>query len=324
MKILAVGVARSGTSFLGELFRQNPELVYLYEPFWGDTFFARRQWTWLTEADRDPEAERLLRETFDGRFDELERQQPTPQHAKGGFASRREELEAQVTAQQNGAALPFAIKEIRLNMHLRWAAAVLGPELRIVHLVRDPRGVAASFLFSDDKPASGLRRLLGAAGGRRAAEPSEDSLYREWGGWFREGIQPRLGPDYREYGRLFDSDRPHERVAARWVVFTGQALTDAATLPAAQYLRVRYEDLCRDPLGVAGDIYRFLGRLLPATVEQWLVSNTQGGDRGDRYGTSRNSREMVDVWKTQLDRRQISDIEAVCRPVMAQLGYEPF
>ncbi len=324
MKVLAVGVARSGTSFLGELFRRNPGTPYLFEPFWGDTFFVRKQWTWLTEADDEPEAETILREVFEGRFEALERQQAAPKNRRRGFASRGEELRASLGSRWPGRADDFALKEIRLNLHLRWAARVLGPALRIVHLVRDPRGVVASFLFAEQKRRPSVRTLLTSPVQTvRRAFTSAQTLLDEWSDWLRIPDR-RLAPPFASLGALFDTGEPHQRVAARWAAATVHALEDSERLGPGQYFRVRYEDLCLDPVGQARRVYRFLDRPLPGAVEDWLLENTRGGDRQNRYGTSRNSLEMPHVWKTQLTRQQISDVEAVAASVMARLGYEPY
>jgi hypothetical protein len=70
-------------------------------------------------------------------------------------------------------------------------------------------------------------------------------------------------------------------------------------------------------------VYRFLGRPLPAPVEAWLLANTRGGDRRDRYGASRHSADMPDAWRGQLTRRQVTEIGAICAPVMERVGYTP-
>jgi hypothetical protein len=88
----------------------------------------------------------------------------------------------------------------------------------------------------------------------------------------------------------------------------GQAVTDSAQIPTAGYLRVRYEDLCLDPVGTAERIYAWLGVPLPQQVTEWLTVNTSGGRRGDRFGTARDSAAMLDVWRRQLDRRQVRDV----------------
>lgn len=318
MKILAVGVARSGTSFLGELFRQNPDMPYLYEPFWGSTFVAEWQCFWLTEADSRPEGDRLVQEVFAGCFDELQRQQPAPQRGGRGWTSRRDELAAGL-AYENGilASKHLAVKEIRLNMHLGWVSRLVGPDLRIIHLTRDPRGVVASFLKPAEKPSL-ARRFLPRKGPRGGA----GTLYDEWGDWSGLPAHRRFAPEHEAYGRLLGRGAAHERVAARWAVCTAHAMTDTERLAPGRYLRVRYEDLCRDPFGEASRIYDFLAETLPRPVGAWLAENTRAGNRNDRYSTSRNSLEMVDVWKTQLTRPQIRDVDTLCGPLMAALGYE--
>jgi len=320
MKVLVVGVARSGTSFLGEVFHQNPALSYLYEPFWGNTTIKQRQCIWLTEKDEEPESARLLREVFAGTFDELERQQPDPQMCQQ-FATRREEVARYLNGRAITNETNVVIKEIRLNMQLRWVTKVMGLDLRIVHLIRDPRGVVASFLLPTNGKAnrSGVGQVLGlrsmfSRGG------ADNTMYSDWE-WNRTPDMQRYAPEFQRYCPLLDRGQPHTRIAARWFLMTAHAISDAGKIPGAQYHRVRYEDLCRDPLGTAGRIYDFLGKKMPQAVIDWLAENTRSGSRQERYGTSRNSLEMVDVWRSQLNRRQIRDIESLCGPLMETLGY---
>jgi hypothetical protein len=321
MKVLVIGVARSGTSFAGELFRQNPEVTYLYEPFFGDTVLRKRQWVWRTEESREPSAERLLREVFDGCFRELERQQTAPMGSGGGYASRADELRAGMRRHPAATDPPIVVKEIRLNMQLRWVARVLGDQLRVVHVVRDPRGVAASFLWSGRGSRVSLeffrRRMPGASKKERSAG---DTLLDQWA-WFEPPDEWALAPSYQRYEALLGKGKAHARLAARWSILTGHALDDAEGLPRGHYLRVRYEDLCLDPLGEARRVYGFLSRPLPASVEDWMLTHTRGGDRQERYGTSRDSAVMADVWRQQLTRRQVTEITAICSPVMERVGY---
>jgi hypothetical protein len=329
VKVLVVGVARSGTSFLGEIFRQNPDMAYLYEPFWGNTVIKERQCIWLTEGDHEPQSERLLRDVFNGQFDELERQQPRPQNPQ--FSSRREEATRYLRGGEIERGTDVVMKEIRLNMQMRWVLKVVGPDLRIVHLVRDPRGVAASFLLpmentikdeiSEAQNGSRAHRFLSRPlAFLNSGQAVEQTMYAGWE-WNKAPEMQRFAPEFQSYGRWLDTGAPHQRIAARWALLTGHAIADSEKVPAAQYHRVRYEDLCRDPAGVSSRIYEFLGKPMPQTVTEWLLQNTRNGNREDRYATSRNSREMIDVWKSQLTRRQARAIESLCRPLMEVLGY---
>jgi hypothetical protein len=319
--VLVVGVARSGTTFLGELFRQNPAIAYLHEPFWGDTAIRRWQCHWRTEDAEWPEGAALLRDVFAGRVAAVGREQHTAQDPTR-FASRAAELSAQLAGRDARRVHAFVVKEIRLNMQLRWAHAVLGPALRTVHIVRDPRGVVASFLLPPSRrvPVRDLvTRPLAAV--RRCVQPGP-TMYRDWQ-WDEAPAVRRFAPEHAAYAARLDDGAPHQKVAARWAVITAHALDDALALPPGRCLRVRYEDLCLDPSATARTIYDFLGLPLPTPVTDWIARNTRTGDRRDRYGTARNSREMPEVWKRQLTAREIAEVDEICAPLMRLLGYAP-
>ena len=184
MKALVIGMARSGTSFLGEIFHQNPDLVYLYEPFWGDTSIKACQFFWRTEEDSWPEGETLLRDAFDGRFEEACRRQSSPWQSKR-FTSRWEELNSQLGGRTITNGTSVVIKEIRLNLQLRWVQKVMGPDLQFVHLVRDPRGVVGSFLFQRPREIPSLQVMMfqpltALKALKRWIGPRE-TMFRHWG-----------------------------------------------------------------------------------------------------------------------------------------------
>ncbi|ELT94994.1 hypothetical protein CAPTEDRAFT_141594 [Capitella teleta] len=95
----------------------------------------------------------------------------------------------------------------------------------------------------------------------------------------------------------------------------------------AKYLQkrikiVRYEDLARDPAGIAVDIYRFLGVEMPQRVLKWISRNTAGGalDRS-MFSTTRNSSAVAERWKQNLPHEHKLSSTKICKNTLIMLGY---
>ena len=290
--VLAFGMARSGTSFLGELFRRNPTVRYLYEPF-RSLRLARDEFVRMPADAEAQEEVRLVAEVAAGRLDGLAAHDPgllawLAKHGHVDDPARRR----------------TAIKEIKVNLHLGWIERALAGVPRYIHIVRDPRAVVASF----------ARKPVGAGG-------DKPLLIEHWG-WNRPPAEMRLAEEFAPFAAHLRSPDPIEFVSAAWVVMVGHAARDGASLPNQRFRRILYEDLARDPLREAAVLYDWLGWELTSEVTKWLEANTVGGNREARFSTARDSRAMIDAWKGQLDRSAIDVVQAICGPLMDELGYE--
>lgn len=296
--VVLVGMARSGTSFLGELFRQNREYSYLFEPF-ARTPLAAQEFCWKSEShvEGDPMV-------------------PVVQAVCSGDVGPLLPLDAKILewlesrGYRRGARRPkVALKEIKVNLHLRWLHGALGGNVRILHIVRDPRGVVDSFQYAKRRPQE-----VGSSG-------ASQTLREHWG-WEEAPLEIRLHRQ-QELASLFGSASGVDDLAARWTVLVGHAIEASRVLPATVYHRIRYEDLCNAPVEVADRIFAWLGEPLPEEVRTWLRANTVGGDRSARYSTSRDSRSMASIWRERLSRRQQQRIGEIAGGVMEEAGYDP-
>jgi hypothetical protein len=66
------------------------------------------------------------------------------------------------------------------------------------------------------------------------------------------------------------------------------------------YRIVEYEALCADPIAIFRDLYGFAQLDWDETAEAYIVEHTSHGDRSKSYYVSRNSREMIDTWRTEI------------------------
>lgn len=145
----------------------------------------------------------------------------------------------------------------------------LFPSAKLVHLVRDGRGVIASVLPID---------------------------------W---------GPDTT-------------RDATRWWI-ERLAFGLAAELEwPERVLRVRYEDLIRDPVAELGRICRFTGLAYhPSMLETTGYRPPPDFDTANALIGSGIETARADAWRTSLSPLQIEGFEAIARDLLCHLGYTP-
>ena len=110
-----------------------------------------------------------------------------------------------------------------------------------------------------------------------------------------------------------------------WLDLTRVGIEQSPPLTAAgRLLFMRYEDLCRNPVGVLAELAAFLGvsKLRPA-----IEMSSSSRDAATHEMTSRSVRvgaidqRSIGVWRTTLTATQCSQVDAVTRQLRASLGY---
>lgn len=164
-------------------------------------------------------------------------------------------------------------------------------DLKIIHLVRDPRAILASRImaFSDQ--------------------------FRPWKIWNSTGRQPR----YVDLSQITSTCKDMTASAE-----TG--LQRPAWL-RGRYLLVRYEDLAFNPKDKAGEIYRFVGLDMESRVQAWITKNTRSNVSSQsewnyRYSTSRDSRATAESWRLRLSFDIVKTVQELCTDALSLLGYK--
>lgn len=286
---------RSGSSFLGEIFNQNNDFTYFFEPLTSITqAIMHRKMNGLYFT-------RYAHEVFDGILHRDFSQMPngwwsgyvpritcsaialSPYYRLCGAHDNTErplsltEKMGQLdvaTRKRNG----VAIKTIRVQSLNELKDFVTDPSLnvKVIHLVRDPRGVMNS---------------------RKNMKEGNLDLLRRKG---------HVADEVLDLCQHMDKTLKVRSVSS-WL--------------NGRYKLVRYEDAAENPLRIAEEIYKFVGVDLPPSVAVWLNKNTKH-DEGDRYSRTRNSKAAASAWRTQLDYRNVLEIQQKCANSMAKLGYK--
>ncbi|XP_061078095.1 carbohydrate sulfotransferase 6 [Conger conger] len=317
--VLLLSSWRSGSSFLGQTFSQHPDVFYLMEPAWHVWTTLRQPGAWaLRMAVRD-----LMRSVFLCDMSVLESYTPanrnvsqifmwshsralcsppacplTPRDAFSNETACKLRCDARGLQGAQAACRSYShvvLKEVRFFDLEPLYPLLRDPtlDLRIIHLVRDPRAVARS----RDKSAKALTR--------------DNALVLEKG--------DTLVTDTR-YDVLEAVCRSHVRIYETAVLNPPEFLR-------GRYKLVRYEDLVRDTSAEVEDMYDFAGLEMSERLQEWIYRVTHGKGSGTRKEafqiTSRNAADVSQAWRTTLPFDKVRRIQQLCKGAMELMGYRP-
>ncbi|KAM4821246.1 carbohydrate sulfotransferase 2 [Thomomys bottae] len=342
---------RSGSSFFGELFNQHPDVFFLYEPVWhvwqklypGDAVSlqgaARDMLSALYRCDLSvfqlygPAGGGGRNLTTLGIFgaatNKVVCSAPLcPAYRKEVVAlvddrvckkcppQRLARLEAECRRYR-----ALAIKGVRV-----FDVAVLAPllrdpalDLKVVHLVRDPRAVAASRIRSRHGLIRESLQVVRSRDPRahRAPPPAPDGAHRPGGGGGGARKEGAGGPaDYHALGAM--------EVICHSMAATLQTALRPPDWLRGRYLAVRYEDLVGDPVRTLRRVYAFVGLPVSAAMEQFALNMTSGPAAAAKpfVVSARNATQAASAWRSALSFAQVRQVEEFCAQPMAVLGYE--
>ena len=309
--ILLFGMPRSGTTWIGKIFDSHPDTLYRHEPdSWGllnalplmapttdaDAWapLARDFWVRLPQMKQTKVA--ASTPFFPKRYHSPLRHQLFRMNALAAKAAARVFGEQPVHHFIRGVDLPrvrTVWKSIESLGRIGVIERALDPCYGI-HIARHPCGYVASVLrgeaqrrFTSDVAASDDLELF--------------SLCLDT-------------PTAREHGLTLDAlaaMHPVERLAWRWVLYNAKAMEDIAERPRCMTLR--YEDLCRDPVGVARALFDFTGLAWNAQSERFLGDST-ARDVGRYYSVVKEPLKAAFRWERELSAADIDRIEAIVEP----------
>ncbi|XP_062316755.1 carbohydrate sulfotransferase 6 [Osmerus eperlanus] len=324
--VLLLSSWRSGSSFLGEVFSQNPSVFYLMEPAWHVwTTLKRPGARALRMAVRD-----LLRSIFQCDMSTLDAYMPeqhslssifmwshsralcsppscplTPRHLfSNETACRKHCISAGGLQKAADACQTYShvvLKEVRFFELESLYPLLQDPtlDLRIIHLIRDPRAVARS----REQAANALSQ--------------DNALVLEQGDC--EGKRTGKDPDAKElYAVMQEVCRSHVRIHETAVLKPPDFLR-------GRYKMVRYEDMVRNPLQEINKMYQFVGLEMTEKLQEWIYRVTHGKGKGTQKEafqiTSRNAADVSQAWRSSLAHSKVKRIQEVCKGAMSMLGY---
>uniref|UniRef100_A0A8C5RZX2 Sulfotransferase n=1 Tax=Laticauda laticaudata TaxID=8630 RepID=A0A8C5RZX2_LATLA len=344
---------RTGSSFLGELFNQHPDVFYLYEPMWhlwqalypGDALSLqgalRDMMRSLFRCDfsvlrlyATPPAGRNLSTAsiFGWRTNKVICSAPFCPHAAraradvglvDGAACERScpprplrELEAECRKYP-----VMVIKDVRLLELGALLPLLRDPDLNlhVIQLFRDPRAVHNSRLKAK-------QALL-----RESIQVLRSRYHAEFRALPRRQLPPaaaaaigggavRAHPQHRAEFFLGGALEVICQAWLRDLIFSRRA-------PAwlrRRYTQVRYEDLVLEPRSQLSRLLRFADLPALPALEAFVFNMTHGAAYSSERPfliSARDAREAIHAWRERLSREQVRQVEATCGEAMRLLSY---
>ncbi|XP_075041983.1 carbohydrate sulfotransferase 6-like isoform X2 [Mixophyes fleayi] len=313
--ILIISSWRSGSSFVGQIFNHHDDVFYLFEP--GHSIWMRfmhESVELLHYMVRD-----LLRSLFTCDVSSLKQYLPGGGQyisSMGFFAESRalcfppacsayipsEGFDRhQCSHRCKNTTLDNVEKACRTYSHIVMKTvrildlSVLLPlfrdpalDLRILHLVRDPRAVASSRKYFS-LTTEDLIVLKGNNNNKKAT-----------------------------------TDEVMAKVCNAQVAINQVAKASGDTLNG-RYMLIRYEDLVKEPILNVKQIFAFAGLKLNDELERWVfnVTHAEATQEKGFMTFSKKSSKVVQRWRTTLDFQKVKEIESKCEAAMDLFGYLP-
>ncbi|KAM4696547.1 carbohydrate sulfotransferase 4-like [Rhinophrynus dorsalis] len=318
--ILIISSWRSGSSFLGQIFNQHPNVFYLFEP-------ARVVWVKFPGESVDVlhyPVRDLLRSLFSCDMSPLHSYLPrggrdisdlpfwaeswalcsppacTALDSDDGYdrptcflrcgQAPLEKMSEACTTHSHVVMKVVRILDLSTLLPLFQDASL---DLRVIHLVRDPRAVAASRLSFDVLQDDNLI----VTGGREAKEK-------------RNG-DPNLT---QVMAKICSSQ-----------VAINEFSRLAETSLKGRYMMIRYEDLAREPVYNVQRIYSFAGLKLTGKLQMWVhnVTHQWGPYQSGFTNFAMVSQEIVQKWRKHFNHSIVREIQEECKEAMEVFGYSP-
>lgn len=308
--ILIISNARSGSSYLGQIFNHHPQVFYIYEPLITFQVTSVRNSSLYEQT-----ALGLLRDIFNCRFKQQTEFLSFMSHMQlnrfSSHAFTSPYCKNITNAKDNRTTiyckdLDPLITSLSCSLHSHTVVKVLAhrlpfldvdrlqrllardrDNLKIIHLMRDPRAVIAS-------------------------------MDRVGWGWETSAVKMAT-TNFSHFTNLVQKFCSNSIRTLRLALLAESKFPD-------RYKLVRYEDLVKLPLNVSQGLFDFTGIPMSDQVMNYLNSGTQSRDSGANhaYGTLRkNASLLIDAWRNQFSIEAVRMVESQCWPVLEILRYTP-
>ncbi|XP_074523952.1 carbohydrate sulfotransferase 6-like [Halichoeres trimaculatus] len=310
VQVLLLSSWRSGSTFMGQVFNQHLSVFSLIEPAWHVWNTVLKPASVLRMAVRD-----MLWSLFRCDLSVMEAYLPEHPNISALFKWRdsralcsppacsftprnqgqcEKRCNVQGLQRAQNACTTYShvvLKTVRILELESLNPLIQDPNLnlRIIHLVRDPRAVFQSrgntwrSLMRDDDIVLGQKET-----------PADELPYRV----------------------MQEICRSHVRIIER-------AFMTPPHFLEGRYKVVRYEDVARNPLEEINSLFEFVGLRMTPKLENWINYMTQGENakRGGFNVSSRNATNISQAWRSTLPHDKVKRVQEVCREAMSLLGY---
>lgn len=216
------------------------------------------------------------------------------------------------TGEYPNARLVLNLRSGSWPLKLPFLHEVIGPTLKAIYVVRDPRAWIFLMLYNSKPSLYSLKNV-----------PQHLALM------FKQDVTrercPAFAEEFRILWRLLSraEANPVLLLAHLWLAHTAAVLRVAATLQEDTYLQVRFEDVVNFPESTANRIHSFLGvPLMPSALNQLMFTTSTNLYNLMYEGDI--SPATINGWRHNMSRKDIRLIEDTCGFLMRRLGYSRF
>jgi len=91
-----------------------------------------------------------------------------------------------------------------------------------------------------------------------------------------------------------------------------------------KYMRIKYEDLVAHPHKMVLELYKFINRPVSTQLTAFIDKSTTGSNIKSNYQVIKNSKEVAEKWKHMMEPSRIRAVETACADFMRVYGYAVF
>ena len=185
------------------------------------------------------------------------------------------------------------------------------PEAKVIHIIRDGRDQAVSFIHQQ-----GNRAKRGRTHRLSPEELAKSEAYR------------RSPQELSETGEGMFAEKTLRKAADNWALRVGKAVEDGPALFGESYTEVRYEDLLERPNEEARRLFEFLGvdtreSLVDRAVRSASFEKlSKGRERGQEDPSSFYRKGVSGDWKNLFNERDKQVYKEEAGELLIRLGYE--
>ncbi|XP_043926940.1 carbohydrate sulfotransferase 2 [Protopterus annectens] len=327
---------RSGSSFFGELFNQNPGVFFLYEPMWhiwqklypGDAISlqgaARDMLSALYRCDlsilqlyNNGNKNMTSMGVFGAASNKVICSEPLCNAYRKNAVGMVDEKVCKKCPPRPLSFLEeechkyntIVIKDVRIYDVNILAPLLEDPnlDLKVINLVRDPRAVASSRIKSRHGLIRESLQVVRSRDPKVRRHPVVDGNHK---------YNKKDGSDYHAVGAM--------EVICSTMAKSLNTVRNPPDWLKEKFLVVRYEDLVEDPVKTLRQVYSFVNLSVTQDIEKFVLNMTNGSSYSFKpfVVSSRNATQVVSAWRTLLNFQQIKQVEEYCHHMMRLLGYQ--